>query len=161
MFDIGWTEMAIVVVIALLVVGPKDLPKVLRTVRQWVGKARSMAREFQNGVDDLVREAELKDLKAEVEDATKDQLAGEFDDLMDPTDSLPDEPAIDDLPPTPETEPSIKPTGSGGTHRPASKSGAPQSAEATPDVAEPPAADSAEADEDGQQPADAATASNR
>ena len=161
MFDIGWTEMAIVVVIALLVVGPKDLPKVLRTVRHGIGKARSMAREFQNGVDDLVREAELKDLKSEVEDATKDQLAGEFDDFIDPTDTLPDEPAIDDLPPTPETEPSIMPTGSGGTHRPAGKTGAAKAANAAPDAAEPQAADGDKPDEDGQTQADTATASNR
>lgn len=88
MLDIGWSEMAVVVVIALLVVGPKDLPKVLRAVRYWIGKARAMAREFQDGVDELVREAELKELKAEVEDATRDQLSGEFDDLVDPTGNL-------------------------------------------------------------------------
>lgn len=67
MFDIGWDEMALVAVVALIVIGPKDLPGVLRTCGQWVRKARQLAGEFQRGVDDMVREAELHDLKHQVE----------------------------------------------------------------------------------------------
>lgn len=63
MFDLGWTEMLLLVVVALVVIGPKDLPRALRTVGQWVGKARAVAREFQHSVDEMVRESELEDLR--------------------------------------------------------------------------------------------------
>src|SRR3546814_20158712 len=63
MFDIAWSELGVVAVAALVVIGPKDLPKVLRTMGQWTSKARSMAREFQSGLADMVREAELDDLR--------------------------------------------------------------------------------------------------
>ena len=63
MFDIGWQELFIVAVLALIVVGPKDLPKTIKTVMTWVRKARSMARDFQSGVDEMVREAELDEVK--------------------------------------------------------------------------------------------------
>lgn len=67
MFDIGWDEMALVAVVALIVIGPKDLPNVLRTAGHWARKARNLAGEFQRGVDDMVREADLHDLKTQVE----------------------------------------------------------------------------------------------
>ena len=62
MLDIGWTELMVIGVIALLVVGPKELPRLLRTVGQFVGKARGMAREFQRSMEDAAREADLKEL---------------------------------------------------------------------------------------------------
>ena len=52
MLDIGWWELAVVAMIALIVVGPKDLPRIMRVVGRWAGKARAMAREFQSSVDD-------------------------------------------------------------------------------------------------------------
>ena len=66
MFDIGWPEIFVVAVVTLVVVGPKEIPHVLRNVMRWVKKARSLAREFQSGVDDMVREAELDKLKDNV-----------------------------------------------------------------------------------------------
>ena len=63
MLDIGWTELLVIGVIALVVVGPKDLPRVLRYVGYWVGKARSMAREFQRAIDQYSKEADLEDVK--------------------------------------------------------------------------------------------------
>lgn len=60
---ISWSEILIIGVLALLVIGPKDLPKVLRAVSIYIGKARELAREFQSGLDDMVRQAELDDLK--------------------------------------------------------------------------------------------------
>ena len=63
MFDIGWQELFIVAVLAIIVVGPKDLPKALKTVTMWLRKARGMARDFQSGVNDMVREAELDEFK--------------------------------------------------------------------------------------------------
>jgi sec-independent protein translocase protein TatB len=67
MFDIGWFEMAVIGALLLVVVGPKDMPKVLRTVGYWMGKARSMAREFQRSLDQYVKEAELEDVKKGVD----------------------------------------------------------------------------------------------
>ncbi len=86
MFDIGWDEMALVAVVALLVIGPKDLPNVLRQVGRWTRKARELAGEFQRGVDDMVRESELADLKTQVEKATDpNQLRREIEKTVDPT----------------------------------------------------------------------------
>lgn len=86
MFDIGWDEMALVAVMALLIIGPKDLPHVLRTAGHWVRKARSLAGEFQRGVDEMVRESELHDLKAQVEKvADTNSLRREVEKAVDPT----------------------------------------------------------------------------
>jgi sec-independent protein translocase protein TatB len=68
MLDIGWSELVIIGVVALVVVGPKELPTLLRTVGQWVGKARRMAAEFQGQLNDAIREAELEDVKKSVDD---------------------------------------------------------------------------------------------
>ena len=57
MFDIGWTEMALVAMVAILVIGPKELPRVLRNIGRAMGKARSMAREFRNSIDEMAEEA--------------------------------------------------------------------------------------------------------
>src|SRR3546814_4285544 len=61
MFDIAPTELLIVALVALVVIGPKDLPRVMRTVGHWVGKAKGMARHFRSGLDTMMREAELEE----------------------------------------------------------------------------------------------------
>src|ERR1700755_2916119 len=63
MFDIGWSEIAVIAVVALIAIGPKELPGVLRMVGQWIGKARRMAGEFQGQFNEAMREAEMADLK--------------------------------------------------------------------------------------------------
>ena len=63
MFDIGWSEIAVIAVVALIAIGPKELPGVLRMVGQWMGKARKMASEFQGQFQEAMREAEMADLK--------------------------------------------------------------------------------------------------
>src|ERR1700754_5082887 len=63
MFDIGWSEIAVIAVVALIAIGPKELPGVLRMVGQWMGKARKMASEFQGQFNEAMREAEMADLK--------------------------------------------------------------------------------------------------
>jgi sec-independent protein translocase protein TatB len=63
MFDIAPTELLIVAVVALVVIGPKDLPRVMRTVGHWVGRARGMARHFRTGLDTMMREAELEEME--------------------------------------------------------------------------------------------------
>lgn len=63
MFDVAPTELLLVVVVALVVIGPKDLPKAMRFVGKWVAKARGMARHFRSGIDTMMREAELEELE--------------------------------------------------------------------------------------------------
>ena len=63
MFDIGWSEILVLVVLAIIVVGPKDLPVMLRNIGRYTAKMRSMAREFQDGISDMAQEAELKELR--------------------------------------------------------------------------------------------------
>lgn len=75
MFDLGWGKIVIIAVIALVVIGPKELPAVLRTVGQWMGKIRRMAAEFQGQFQEAMREAEMADLKKSI-DAITDATRG-------------------------------------------------------------------------------------
>jgi len=88
MFDIGWQELFIVAVLALIVVGPKDLPRALRTIMGLVRKARGMAREFQDGIDDVVREADLGDMKIKLENLSDEDITKSIHDTIDPTGGL-------------------------------------------------------------------------
>jgi sec-independent protein translocase protein TatB len=72
MFDISWTEFLLIGVIALIVIGPKELPSVLRTLGQYTRKVRSMAADFQNQFQEAMREAEMADLKKQVDDMAED-----------------------------------------------------------------------------------------
>ncbi|HKF73878.1 MAG TPA: Sec-independent protein translocase protein TatB [Stellaceae bacterium] len=69
MFDFSGSELLVIAIVALVVIGPKDLPRVLRAVGKWAAKARAVAREFQSSIDQMIRESELEDLKKEVETA--------------------------------------------------------------------------------------------
>lgn len=80
MFDIGWGELIVIGVVALIAIGPKELPSVLRTVGQWVVRIRRLAGDFQSQFQDAMREAELHDLKQQVEDLGK---SVKFDDGYD------------------------------------------------------------------------------
>lgn len=98
MFDIGWSELLVIGVVALIAIGPKELPGVLRTVGQWMGKARRMAAEFQGQFNEAMREAEMADLKKsfdEVRDATSGLTRGDLMTRL--TDSLGEPPRIEDL----------------------------------------------------------------
>jgi len=75
MFDIGWSELVVIAVVALIAIGPKELPGVLRMVGQWMGKARKMAAEFQGQFQEAMREAEMADLKKSF-DEVKDAATG-------------------------------------------------------------------------------------
>ena len=70
MFDIGWSELLVIGVVALIAIGPKELPGVLRAVGQWMGKIRRMANEFQDQFREAMREAEVADLKKQVDEMT-------------------------------------------------------------------------------------------
>ena len=75
MFDIGWSEFVVIAVVALIAIGPKELPGVLRMVGQWMGKARRMASEFQGQFQEAMREAEMADLKKSF-DEVKEAASG-------------------------------------------------------------------------------------
>jgi sec-independent protein translocase protein TatB len=75
MFDIGWSEFVLIAVVALIAIGPKELPGVLRMVGQWMGKARKMAAEFQGQFQEAMREAEMADLKKSF-DEVKEAASG-------------------------------------------------------------------------------------
>ena len=72
MFDISWTEFLLIGVVALIVIGPKELPTVMRTLGQYTRKIRSMAADFQNQFQEAMREAEMADLKKQVDDMASD-----------------------------------------------------------------------------------------
>ncbi len=75
MFDIGWSELVVIGIVALIAIGPKELPGVLRTAGHWIGKMRRMAADFQSQFQEAMREAEMADLKKQVEDINQ-QAAG-------------------------------------------------------------------------------------
>jgi len=68
MFDIGWGELVVIGIVALIAIGPKELPTVLRTLGQYMAKIRRMAGDFQNQFQEAMREAELAELKKQAED---------------------------------------------------------------------------------------------
>ena len=126
MFDIGWSELVVIAVVALIAIGPKELPGVLRMVGQWMGKARKMAAEFQGQFQEAMREAEMADLKKtfdEVKEAATGFTDGNvmtslqkdvgdalrIDDIDKPAVSATDTPAISGTD-TPAIEPPVMPT---------------------------------------------------
>ena len=88
LLDFGWSELMLIGVVALIVIGPKDLPKALRVAGFWVRKARTLSREFQSSIEQMVREAELDEMRQELKKATEIDLEKEFHQAVDPTGSL-------------------------------------------------------------------------
>jgi sec-independent protein translocase protein TatB len=86
MFDIGWSELLVIAVVALIAIGPKELPGVLRNVGHWMGKVRRMAAEFQSQFQEAMREAEMEDLKKHADDLNN--AARSLTKPLDPTDYL-------------------------------------------------------------------------
>ncbi|WP_454884993.1 Sec-independent protein translocase protein TatB [Sphingomonas oryzagri] len=81
MFDIAPSELLIVAVVAIVFIGPKDLPRVMRVVGQWVGKGRSMARHFRSAMDEMIRESELAEMEAKWK-AENERIMREHADLI-------------------------------------------------------------------------------
>lgn len=117
MFDIAWTEMLVLAIIIIVVVGPRDLPKVMRAIGGFMRKARALAGQFQSDMDQLAREAEIDDLRKQAR-AYQDkfrQPMREFDKLVDPTTGERVEPkpsGSEDAatPPPPEDETTVQAT---------------------------------------------------
>jgi sec-independent protein translocase protein TatB len=153
MFDMNWSEFVVIGVVALIVIGPKELPAVLRAIGQWTTKIRRMAGEFQSQFQEAMREAEMSDLKKQVDglgDAAKGMVA-DFDPLAldegtkwEPkTNSTTDsktEPAADA---TPDTLPAAVPSETLSVAAPAepAAAGAPESSPDQSPAAAPPAPD--------------------
>ena len=78
MFDIGWSELLLIAGVAIVVVGPKEIPQLMRTVGQWMGKAQRMARHFQSGIDEMIRQADLDDVRKEISSINRD-ISGAID----------------------------------------------------------------------------------
>jgi sec-independent protein translocase protein TatB len=119
MFDIGWSEMLVVGVVALVVIGPKDLPGALRQAGKWMGAVRRMAADFQGQVNEAMRESELDELRREVQNLKSGvtepmrQHESEMRALVEAPVALPppepkNEPATE-LAPEPEAKPAPKP----------------------------------------------------
>ena len=134
MFDIAWSELLVIIVVALVVVGPKDLPRLMRTAGQWAGRARAMADQFRRSFDDIARQSELDELRSEVNRLQQSVVPdpAEIETAMYPTGNPLNMggSAMDDVSPlpAPEPQPSIAP--------PSSSSAAPQ---AVPETSEAPA----------------------
>jgi sec-independent protein translocase protein TatB len=82
MFDIGWDELLLIALVALVVIGPKDLPGVLRTLGQWTARARNLAGEFRSHVDDMIREAGVDEMKNEFSAMTNPSERKEIEDHL-------------------------------------------------------------------------------
>lgn len=85
MLDIGWTEMFVVAVVAVVVIGPKDLPAALRTAGRWARKVRGAAREFQSSIDDMVNQSELDELRKNANEIRNFDAKQYISDSVDPT----------------------------------------------------------------------------
>jgi sec-independent protein translocase protein TatB len=84
MFELDWGKLVVIAIVALVVIGPKDLPAALRTLGQWTAKLRRMAAEFQNQFHEAMREAEMADLKKQVDEmASQAQSYANFDPVSD------------------------------------------------------------------------------
>lgn len=96
MFDLSFSELLIVAIVAIVVIGPKELPSAMANVGRWVGRARAVARNFRSGFDAMVREAELKELEKEWADQNARIMA---EHPMEPLpDTVPDDTAHPALP---------------------------------------------------------------
>ena len=82
MFDIGWLELLLLGVLAIIVVGPKDLPRMMRTIGQYTAKIRAAAREFQRSFDEMARESELDELRRQIADVKANNPISQVKDAM-------------------------------------------------------------------------------
>jgi len=88
MLDIGWSELFLIGVVALIVIGPKDLPIAMRTVARFVRKMRGLGQEFNSAMSEVMREAELDDLKRKMQAATHTDFGEKVREAVDPTGGL-------------------------------------------------------------------------
>ena len=110
MFDLSWGEMGIIAVVALVVLGPKELPNALRTMSMLMKNARKLAGEFQSGVNEIIREADLDEARKklqEVQSLNKNQIKNVIEKAVDPTGEM--KTALSDVDPTGPARTETKP----------------------------------------------------
>lgn len=90
MFDFAWSEILLIGAVALIAIGPKDMPAAIRTVSGMIKKARRMAAEFQTHVDEMVREADMGEVRAALRDIKRMDIPGAFEKAVDPDRSIRD-----------------------------------------------------------------------
>lgn len=138
MLDLGWSELLIIGVVALIVVGPKDLPKMLRTLGQYAGRAKSIAREFQRSMDDAARQADIEELH-EVKKGLDDMRSAQHKMQRDLSQSFLDSPSkSDSKKPAKKSDskkPAAKKAGDGAAAEPAKAKAAARGDDATPEPA--------------------------
>ena len=114
MFGIDSAELLVVALVALVVIGPKDLPNLMRTVGHWVGRARGMARHFRSGIDTMIREAELEEMEKKWREENE-RIMREHpmipDSAVAGANPSPDEIAADDPAPPASDQPPSRPAG--------------------------------------------------
>ncbi len=131
MFDIGWGELLLIGIVALIAIGPKELPTVLRSLGQWTAKLRRMASDFQNQFHEAMREAEMADLKKQVDEmASQAQSYTKLDPIGDIRRELEStqrqiESAIADKPPATDSSNAISPNDASSSALAPSTSGQP------------------------------------
>jgi sec-independent protein translocase protein TatB len=117
MFDFAWSEIALIAVVAMIAIGPKDMPAAMRAVTGWVKKARRMAGEFQTHVDEMMREADLSEVRASINEIRNFDIKGEIEKTIDADGSIrstfasnplePDSPAVTSVEELAVSEPAI------------------------------------------------------
>ncbi len=98
MFDIGASELLVIVIVAILVIGPKDMPKALRTAGRWIGKLRRMSGHFRAGLDEVVRQAEIEEMEEKWAARNKEIMA-KYPDGSSPEGGAPDNLLPDEMEP--------------------------------------------------------------
>jgi sec-independent protein translocase protein TatB len=149
MFGFDWSELMVIVVVALIVLGPKDLPRALYQLGKWTRHARRITGEFQRHVDDIVRQAELEEVRKTVQDAAKTmdvrgQVTEHVNTVLDPVRDI--KQAFDKAAPgaTPLAEPDKAATNGAAAPEPQPVEGPKPAAPEAPAVTEPPAVAAAE-----------------
>lgn len=144
MFDVGASELLLIVVVAIVVIGPKDLPMALRTAGRWIGKVRRVSGHFRTGIETMIREAELEEMerkwREQNEAIMKDHppaasaeaaLVGQDPGTSYPEPLAPDAPPAPTAPPTPASEPVRKPRAKRATKTDPTKADAAKTDKAT------------------------------
>jgi sec-independent protein translocase protein TatB len=108
MFGVDSSELAVVAILALIFIGPKDLPKVMRTVGYWVGRVRGMARHFTAGIESMVREAELEEMEKRWREENERIMELHPPDALYPEPGKPETGQPDTMPPIADAEPDLE-----------------------------------------------------
>ncbi|WEK42064.1 MAG: Sec-independent protein translocase protein TatB [Candidatus Sphingomonas colombiensis] len=124
MLDFNFSEWAVVALVALVVIGPKDLPKAMRVLGYWVGRARSVARQFRSGFDEMIREAELAEMEKKWKEENARIMEMHPPSAPETIEHLPASADVEDAPPVMVEKPTVAPPPETVTGDPAAPSAA-------------------------------------